>query len=313
MDNSEKIAQLRKEIVRVVRPLITGNCHLTNLPFHTNIGDSLIWNGAKALIEAAGYRCLSETSFFTWRDRKVNPGDIIVFDGGGNIGDLWRPVMDFMLGVIDRFHDNRIIVFPNSVWYDDKRLIESDAGRMARHPDLHLIARDNRSLSFFRRYFSSNNLYLAPDMAFNIPSEMLVPSRNVTPALGSVLYLRRTDKEYKADVSAVNLQYTAVGDWPSMTAHALVDRIYPHCVALAKLLNMPAVCDMIGRRCARDRYVGIGAGYIARYESIITTRLHVLILSVLVGRPVRYIDNRSGKLSAFAETWLSDLQSVRPL
>lgn len=312
MDNSEKIAELRKEIERVVRPLITGDCHLTNLPFHTNIGDSLIWNGAKALIESTGFRCLSETSFFTWRNRKVKSGDVIVFDGGGNIGDLWRPVMDFMLDVIDRFHDNRIIVFPNSVWYDDKRLIELDAERMAQHPDLHLIARDSQSFDFFQRRFYSNNIYLAPDMAFYVPPTMLASSRKVTPKPGSVLYLRRTDKEYNPN-NAVNIQATTVSDWPTMTAPVLTDRIYPHCVAVMKLLNMPGVCNMIGRRCARDRYVGIGAGFIARYESIITTRLHTMILSVLVGRPVRYIDNKSGKLSAFAETWLSNLQSVRPI
>ncbi len=37
-----------------------------------------------------------------------------------------------------------------------------------------------------------------------------------------------------------------------------------------------------------------------------------MILSILLHKPVSYIDNTTGKLSAFAQTWLSDLDAINP-
>lgn len=51
--------------------------------------------------------------------------------------------------------------------------------------------------------------------------------------------------------------------------------------------------------------------FLRPYNHIITTRLHALILSVLLHKSVEYIDNTTGKLSAFVSTWLSDLNDVK--
>lgn len=311
MTNLEKIAQLRTEIDRIVKPLIIGDCHLTNIGYHTNLGDTLIWNGSKIFIESTGHRCLSETSGATWRDCNVKPGDVIVFNGGGNIGDIWRSAMEFILRLIDKFPENRIIVFPHSVWYSDESLIAEDARRMAAHPDLHLIARDTYSYDFMLRHFGANNVYLAPDMAFCIPDTMLAEARAIRPQADSTLYLRRIDKEFVSD-TAVEIPEATVSDWPSLTSPTLIDRIFPHLNSLLGRCGMTRTIDAISHRCVRDRYVKVGSLFIAGFDNVITTRLHTLILSVLVGRRVQYIDNLSCKLSAYADTWLSDLPTVRP-
>lgn len=311
MTNSEKIAQLRTEIDRIVKPLIIGDCHLTNLPYHTNIGDALIWNGAMALLSSTGKRILSQTSEGTWNGKRVKQGDIIVFDGGGNIGDIWRDNMEFFLSVVEANRNNRIVVLPNSVWYSDESLIAEDAQCMAAHPDLHLVARDNYSYDFMQRHFGANHVYLAPDMAFYIPDSMLAKARTTKPKNGTILYLRRIDKEF-VSATAVEIPEATVSDWPTMTSLTSLDYVYAIVSGKLRKYQMLGSLDRLSRMLIRDRYVGVGSRFIAEFDRIVTTRLHTLILSVLVGRPVEYIDNISGKLSAYVDTWLSDLQTVRP-
>lgn len=312
MTNTEKIAQLRFETQRVISPLITGNCHLTNIGFHTNLGDTLIWVGSKTFIESTGRKVLTETSMRTWRDSAVSPGDVIVFNGGGNIGDIWRNAMEFMLGIIDCFPDNRIILLPHSAWYADSSLIASDAARMGRHKDLHLIARDNYSYTLMLKYFGDrNNVYLAPDMAFCIPDSKLAKARAIVPKPGSLLYLRRTDKEF-VEKTAVTIPGATVSDWPTMSSPNRIDAKLERIIYHLLKRGLTGVADRFAALWIRNRYVGVGSRFIGEYERVVTTRLHTLILSVLVGRPVEYIDNISGKISAYASTWLSDLSSVAP-
>lgn len=309
--NTDIIRQLRGEIDRVVKPLINGDCHLTNLPYHANIGDTLIWNGAKAFLKFTGANLLSETSADTWRHSLVKSGDVIVFIGGGNIGDIWRRIMDFFLDVVDAHHCNRIVLLPNSVWYADETLLEADARRMAAHPDLHLIARDKYSYEQMKRHFGANHVYLAPDMAFYIPDSMLAKARATKPMNGATLYLRRIDKEF-VSATAVEIPEATVSDWPTMTSPSAKDKIFRGLEWRLRKYQMCRSLDLLSRMLIRDRYVGVGSRFIAGYERIVTTRLHTLILAVLVGRPVEYIDNVSGKLSAYVNTWLNDLQTVRP-
>lgn len=54
-----------------------------------------------------------------------------------------------------------------------------------------------------------------------------------------------------------------------------------------------------------------GCEFISPYSNVITTRLHGLILSILLHKPVRYINNTTGKLSAYVDTWhLRDIKGV---
>lgn len=311
MNNSEKIAQLRAEIRKIIKPLITSDCHLTNLPYHTNIGDSLIWHGSRAFITECGYNILSETSSLSWKNSRVKPQDIIIFNGGGNIGDIYRKNVEFMLGIIDRFPNNKIIIFPNSAWYFNNEFLQADAIRLSKHKNLHIIARDQYSYDLIKANFTANFVYIAPDMAFYIPNELLEGVRSIIPKPNSTLYLRRVDKEFVPETEII-VSNAKVSDWPTISSNQYINKIYPAINRLLHLLKLKRVIDFIGHHIVRDNNLKIGAKYIATFENIITTRLHTLILSVLIGRPVQYIDNISGKVSAFANTWLSDLSSIKP-
>ena len=57
--------------------------------------------------------------------------------------------------------------------------------------------------------------------------------------------------------------------------------------------------------------VRAGVEFVSRYRYVYTTRLHVMILSVLLGKECTFFDNTYGKNSAFYETWLKDLPGVK--
>lgn len=46
------------------------------------------------------------------------------------------------------------------------------------------------------------------------------------------------------------------------------------------------------------------------YSIVYTTRLHVLILSALLEKKIFLIDNTTGKLNSFYNTWLKDLDNI---
>ena len=64
--------------------------------------------------------------------------------------------------------------------------------------------------------------------------------------------------------------------------------------------------DRYYRKC----YVQLGIDFISKYDVIYTTRLHVLILSILLGKKVLIYDNQTGKIANFYSSWLSDISNV---
>lgn len=54
--------------------------------------------------------------------RKIKKDTIILLQGGGNFGDIWD-IHEFKRKVIRNYPENRIIIFPQTVFYQKKRKI----------------------------------------------------------------------------------------------------------------------------------------------------------------------------------------------
>ena len=62
MRAKEKIERLRAEIEKQLIPLIDSDYVLWDLPYHTNIGDTLIWQGEWNFLRKLPYKCLGYSS-----------------------------------------------------------------------------------------------------------------------------------------------------------------------------------------------------------------------------------------------------------
>lgn len=309
MTTTEKIKELHKEITSLLFPLINNDYVLYDLPYHNNIGDLLIWKGELSFLKHLPYRMLCCNSIQTYREARLNPETIILLHGGGNFGDVWRDMQDFRLAVIKRYPENRIIIFPQTVFYENKALMQEDARIMAQHKDLTICARDRISYNILKEHFD-NQILLVPDMAFCIPLTEL--DQYAKKPLDKTLFLKRSDKELKNANYFFQSRYPlTTSDWPSMEQSDIVQlgmSVFLRCSKLS-LSFLPSLTDKYA--CFyREKLIKQGVQFVSQYKEIYTTRLHVAILSTLLGKPFHFFDNSYGKNRAFYETWLNEVDNA---
>lgn len=70
--------------------------------------------------------------------------------------------------------------------------------------------------------------------------------------------------------------------------------------------------DLYWHHVLRPLNVKTAIQFVDKYESIYTTRMHVAILSVMLGKNNTVLfDNSYGKSSSFYKTWLSDVDGIK--
>lgn len=314
MNVIEKKQQLMAIIKQRLIPYIDNDYVYFDLPYYNNLGDTLIWEGTKCFLKTLPYKCLYSTDIYFYVERSLSKDIIILLQGGGNFGDLYREHTDFRKKIIETYPENRIIILPQSVHYDNSLLIQEDAAFYALHKNVIICARDDYSYNFLKSNFR-NTILLVPDMAFFIDlSKYRIPQSK-----GKILYLRRFDKEFYKENQYRDIPKTAeVADWPTiqrnMIKYKLIDRAFYPVKFLFWMLGYKykkQVEDFKRDKFYRRSYVQIGVNFISRYSLVYTTRLHVMILSILLNKTVVLLENSTGKLGHFYLTWLTDLDNIR--
>ncbi len=309
MRSQEKIQQLKECIHNNLTNLINGDYVLLDVPYYTNIGDTLIWEGTRHFLKSTPHRCLLTAAEETFTFPSLSPDTIILLQGGGNFGDLWRRHQEFRQSVIKNYPNNKIIILPQTVFYNDIKVFEKDARIMNSHKNLHICARDKKSLEFLQSSLTCN-LYLVPDMAFCIIDKLLKKYRKKEG--NRVLFLKRKDPEFNEyDFNAYiteDSKYIDTCDWPTMEQSQKPKEILDKLLWRKKRLGR--IPDIYANRVFRPFQVRKGIEFVSQYQKIYTTRLHVAILSVLLGKEVVFFDNSYGKNSSFFDSWLADVNNV---
>lgn len=314
MKTDEKIKQLRDIVYKALTPFVKGDYVLLDLPYYNNIGDTLIWEGTKSFLNNFPYKCLYATSFDNYIKPIIRKDVIIFLQGGGNWGDLWRQHQEFRMRVIEEFPENKVLILPQTIHYNKEETYEQDLAFLDKYPNVVICARDQRSYNLLAGKIQ-NQVLLVPDMAFcieGLPRERHEGKRN--------LFLQRRDKEFLA--TATYEQYLPqeyeVRDWPTCEEgfSDFPDMIPPfHIRLVRKLCSFSSLynkwLDNHYNKVLRPFYLKCGIDFINGYDKVYTTRLHVAILSILLGKEVTFFDNSYGKNSGFYETWLQDCDSVK--
>ena len=317
-NNSEIIDRLRRIISEKLSRLIPGDYILADAPYYHNIGDILIWQGIHDFCKTLPGRNLGTYDFITFNFPKISVETTIILTGGGNFGDLWRGFQDFRLEVTKRYPDNRIVMLPQSVWYQNKNIIKADSIEFTKHKNLHFYARDNYSYNFFKKHYSTVDIHLVPDMALFIDDKILQRYRNNTKP--QKLFLRRLDKELDASLSVIpNISEYAVHDWPTYERQDSRLKLIKRMQGISyrsrniNILNSltATLTAKIAQQIVRKHLLKTGLSFLSTYSEIVTTRLHTMILAFMLNLPVEYIDNTTGKLSAFYNTWLADCRTIK--
>lgn len=228
------IDSLQQRIEETLDPLV-GNAAgviCLNVPFHTNVGDALIWLGTQAYLERKGIRIEYLSSHANASLGAVNRCDsrLILLQGGGNFGDLWPASHILAERVVAACPNHRIILLPQSMYFCNPNRLKQCQTIFARHPDLHLCLREEASYAACRRHFPVTPTYLCPDMAWCLGAQDVPAAPQ-----NSLLILARTDREKRTGELAS--QFPAdrcdwTGHWMKRCVIAGIDRTVCHITPL---------------------------------------------------------------------------------
>ena len=308
MTTKNKISQLRETIKGQLLPLIDHDYWLLNVPYHNNIGDVLIWQGELDFLKKTPYKCKGMRSFYSSVPTDIGKDDLILIHGGGNFGDLWELPQDWQMNVVQMYPDNKILFFPQTVWFHDEKNLKKCAKVLSEHKHLSICARDEYSFNVLKENFT-NIILLVPDMAFCID----MTKWKTYPATKDALLLKRDDRELKVTPELEKIENTAnvtITDWQTFTEDTWQKRWFRR---TKKYLPMfPRMYDWYANAIFRPYLVNSGIKLISSHRKIVSTRLHAIILCVLLGKneDMIWFDNSYGKNSQFYTTWLSDVEGI---
>lgn len=314
MNNIEKKRQLEKIVEKTILPMIDSDYVLYGLPYYNNIGDTLIWNGELELLKKVRHKCIGVCGWNSYPGTKLPENIIILITGGGYFGDIWRDGWQAVLDGIRVNKTNRIIVLPNTICYSDESLRDKDAAFLANFPNLTICARDKVSYQYARCYFS-NPAVLVPDMAFCMSESFLKKWADIKPSK-DVLLFKRNDKECPDIDFCIDEKKYETHDWLPMEAELPSEHYFKSVLRRLHYLryfdaDMPLKAEhFLYKKYYRRLMTRLGVEQLSSYSKIYTTRLHAMILGLLLGREIVMIDNSYGKLSSYYNTWLTDCENV---
>ncbi|GAA3631100.1 polysaccharide pyruvyl transferase family protein [Microbacterium awajiense] len=267
---------------------------LTDFPDYENIGDSVIALGQAEFWRRAGIEIDATYSWRTLSPRVYESTTPVAIQGGGNFGGLYPQHSGHRYLLSESLRaDTELIQLPQSVHFGSAADREEFAARMATRRTLRLAVRDEDSLASVCDLVPQ--AMLAPDSV-----HMLGHLEAEPPTRGFVCLLRR-DQE-----SALPAAHPAAIDWPPLT---FADRVRQRA---RRTIVEGAVTRSMNRSTERwfadaAQRLRTGIALLTPGETVVTDRLHAMLLALQMGRRVIAIDNANGKLTSYAATWFDGL------
>lgn len=272
-----------------------------DIPAYGNVGDILISVGFLSFVSENGLNLKSLSSVYSYIDKKSDA--VIVFQGGGNFGDIYPIHQNFREHVISDNLHRRIIVLPQTLHFLDKKNLERSRKIFSAHPDLHLFVRDEKSLALAQGF--SPHIALMPDMAHQLYP--LKPDPAVDRCVQGTLYFKRKDQE--SAVMGDSAFASALGlDWVDVLGEKRLREIrcYQKDARLLSRLKLLSVSQAYlarrWERIARD-IVATAVSVFAKHERIVTDRLHGHLLAMLLDKNHEVFDNSYGKNFSYVQRW----------
>ena len=274
-----------------------NNVLLFGVPHHDNLGDSAIAIAEKKIIQMFfndyKFRYISEETTDKCLPKVipfVDNNDIIMFHGGGNLGNQYLYVENSRRNVIKAFPNNTIFSFPQTIFFsndeDGKREFEITKQIYNNHNHLILMARDQISYDIMKKNFPNNKVFLTPDIVTILDETTSENNRN------GVLFIIRNDVESATELSKyekiakickkyysnINFSDTAINE--NILSHQKEEKLQ---IMLNKYRNS---------------------------ELVITDRLHGMIFAAITGTPCIAFDNYNHKIRSTSE-WFSELNYIK--
>jgi pyruvyl transferase EpsI len=268
-------------------------------PSYGNLGDqSIAYATAKflkdnlpdyQLIEVMENKLISCLSYLK---RKIEKEDLVVLQGGGNLGNLYSRYEFLRRQVIKNFPDNKIIIFPQSIYFSDtakgrkEQKISSEI--YGKHKNLIVCARDSKAASVMQQVFFKNKICLCPDIALYLIN--LVNGNNRS---GVGVCLREDSEKIPLNESQ----------------NRFLQNIYKKYRKIETLTTLSLEKQNIVSNL-REKLVLEKLKEFSKYQLIITDRLHGMIFAYITSTPCIVFTSKTEKAENLYKDWLKDCSFV---
>ena len=300
---SENYLELYYKLRHRTKPRIL----LIGTPEYPNIGDHLIVLGERQFFsdrmpeyEVVEITNQQYTLYKSAIYHEIRPDDRIVVTGGGFLGSLWTDYLyDEVLDLVKGYPDNQIVIFPQSVYFEDNA--SGNAYReltrevFSQHKHLTVCMREQRS---YRRLTDllgdAKRVRLFPDIAlYYRPDQKYAAAENNENKAdsGRIGVFLRSDKE--SVLSA---------EQKSKIMEALESAGRTECFSMQYGTSvLPG---------DRTQAVMEKLEQISGYELVVTDALHCMISCALTGTPCVAVNNISRKVEGVFE-WIREIGTIR--
>ncbi len=266
-------------------------------PCHGNLGDHAIVFAQEKFIRKLYPK--SDIVEFTSKEfsaynktikKYVSSNDLILINGGGNLGTIWEVEDDIIAEAIATYKDNKIVVFPQTCYYSGTS--ESNS-RLSRNnkiyksaKNLTIFLRDKRSYDFCKKNFVDVNFKFAPDIVLFIDDLNFKLNRE-----GCLLVFRTDLESVLKDSTGIKIKnYLSSNGYKYSCTDTVV----------RKHIDMHT----------RDEYLNNKWTQFASSKLVITDRLHGMIFAAITNTPCIALDNSSKKVSGVYR-WMKHLSYIK--
>lgn len=291
----QKLSKLSKKLdtVREKNKII----FLLATPNHGNIGDQAIAVAERQfLAEELGDYYVVEVMFneyLIWKDHLqsvINEGDVICYHGGGNMGTQYIECENVFRDIIQRFPNNRIITFPQTIFYDpsdySQRELENSKKIYAMNPQLTLVAREKYSYDIMKKeYGNINQVLLVPDIVLYLRSREKSVKKGALTCLRKDVEqnLREEDRTYILNV--LHNRYRQV-----VESDTVIEK------------------DYVSRE-DRKNIVDEKLNEFSKAEVVVTDRLHGMVFAYLTNTPCIVLKNYNHKVQGVYD-WIKSQSDI---
>ena len=270
---------------------------LCGSPEYGNIGDLAIAYFTKRFMEINSNKKFIEITEkeinynFNEIAKKIKPSDIILLQGGGNLGSEYVDQEKIRSKVIKLFKNNKIIIMPQTVYFSEdahgQAIKECIKKIYSQHKDLNIFSREEISFKTMNKIFNNNNINLVPDI---VMSSTIKFDDNINRS-GAMLCLR-SDVEGILNVDdLINIKDKISKKFKK---YYMNDTVYDYNIELKK--REEVLYDFWNR--------------MRRAEVVITDRLHGMIFAAITGTPCVVIGNYNHKVKT-CYNWFKELEYIK--
>lgn len=269
---------------------------LLGSPEYNNLGDHAIAYATKKFVEKyfPTYQFIEvpENAIdfsLPMLKKAIKNTDLLLLQGGGNLGDLYEDQQRIRRKAIFTFHENKIVLMPQTCHFS-----ESNAGKIEldktealfrSHSDLTLFAREEYSFNVMKDAFQ-NAVYLTPDIVLSL--HLSIPPKKRE----GVAVCLRSDREGAIDIAAKQ--------W-----------IVELCKGLFHDVTQIDTCtnEKIAINKREEKLMNFWENLSGK-KLLITDRLHGMIFAAITNTPCVVLSNSNYKIKGVYQ-WIKNIPWIR--